>query len=76
MVFWKGWSWEVQTEAMRHSWGFDQEANLSSLVPGSLGDSFQSCFRDMLICCQNVAVASERGKDPQNWKLCRARWHI
>lgn len=74
MVFWKDWSWEVQTEAMRHSWGFDQEVNLNSLAPGSLRDPFQSYLRDMLVLPPECGNCFR--KAPQDWELCRARWHI
>lgn len=50
MVFWKGWSWEVQTGAMRHTQRLsDQEASLSSLAPVSLRDSLQSYLRVIVV---------------------------
>lgn len=51
----------VQTEARKHSWGSDQEACLSSLAPGSLRDSFQSCLRDMVVLLPECGNCFRKG---------------
>lgn len=72
MVFWKGWSWEVQTGAMRHSRGSDQEASLSSLSPGPLRDALQghSGTVALLSECEGRSCA-EPGGTSRSRGVCR-----